>query len=325
MAASASTCSRLSSCGGRDVRPSHECRRAVGRFQQRVVRRFRLRVRPCPPMSGSAMARVSISISRSSPEEEARSIWTTVAVPEPSTSAMLGVSFLGVARSASSAEGACPCPGKRAPASLRPSGSEIGHRRTLGRSRRPTIRRIRPPEGRPIAWSRPARIFRAIRTKLRRSRRIENCTERQLLRTYVCVPGADCWPDRDGRRGSGALAGRRSQGGEPRPVRRTTSLEDTFVGYWAPSIDIDYIRRNLRWRLALSLLVATLDRHCGGGCTAIDGRDASRPQIGPCRQGSGLVPLPRTDRIIVDTTGLGRRRRSQRYRDHTRLREPSEG
>ena len=71
-------------------------------------------------------------------------------------------------------------------------------------------------------------------------------------------------------------------------------------------IDIDDIRRNLRCGLALSLLVATLIVVAEAAALRSTVETASRPQMGPVPvRAPAFVPPPRTDRIIVDTTGLG--------------------
>ncbi len=90
------------------------------------------------------------------------------------------------------------------------------------------------------------------------------------------------------------------------PVKRTTNLEDSSALRRAPSIDIDDVRRNLRWRLALSLLAATLIVVAEATALRSTVETASRPQTGRERmRAPGFVSPPRPDRIMVETMGLG--------------------
>ncbi len=89
------------------------------------------------------------------------------------------------------------------------------------------------------------------------------------------------------------------------PVERTI-LEENSASRGAPSIDIDDIRKNLRRRVALALLAATLIVLAEAAALRSSVETASRRQAGPEPvRAPVFVSPPRTDRIIDETTGLG--------------------
>ena len=90
------------------------------------------------------------------------------------------------------------------------------------------------------------------------------------------------------------------------PVERTT-FEENSAFRPAPSIDIDDIRKNLRRRLALSLLAATLIVIAEAAALRSAVETASRPQSGrePIRAPAFMSPTPRPDGVFVEQVGLG--------------------